>query len=121
MNQLGIFVLFLLCIGPANFPSPASTVSLLSTVIPKVIVSLPQGTDSSKVAITYFMTGSFGGYGNSMQQLPDLTAYSFDAGINGAKAVDIKIVAYSPGCSLGFFDMPVRNDADIKVLYACNT
>jgi len=121
MNQLGIHVLFLLCLGSANFTPLATPASAFTPpVIPKVIVTLPPGTDSSKVAITYFMIGSFGGFGNSMQQLPGLSSYSFDAGINGAKAAEIKIVAYAPGCSLGLFDLPVRSESDITVLFVCN-
>jgi len=120
MKQFGILVLTIFCLAPVELTGPADAALLPDQTIPKVMVSLPQGTDSSKVAITYFMSGPFGGYGNSMQQLPGLSAYSFDAGINGAKAADIKIVAYAPGCSFGLFDLPVRGETDIKVLYACN-
>jgi len=87
--------------------------------IPHIVISLPADIPSEKIEIRYFLTGPFGGYGDSVNKQPNLHSYDITAGINGSAANNAKIVMYANGCSFVTFDIPVTGESDLQESFAC--
>ncbi len=87
--------------------------------IPHIIIALPADIPSEKIEIRYFLTGPFGGYGDSVNKQPNLHSYDITAGINGSAANNAKIVIYANGCSFVTFDIDIKNDSDLQESYVC--
>ena len=99
----------------AENPSP------ISYRIPHITITLPADIPSEKIEIRYFLSGPFGGYGDSVNKQPNLHSYDITAGINGSAANNAKIVIYAPGCNFATFDLPIKGEADLQESYVCKT
>ena len=54
------------------------------------------------------MTGAFGGYGVLIGGKPNVETYTIDAGVGDSPAVDVKVIAWLPGCEMPAFDVKVQ-------------
>lgn len=75
---------------------------------PTILLKLPKETDAAKVRIYYFMIGVFGGYGAPIEGKPHVETYMIDAGVGDSPAVDVKAIAWLPGCEMAAFDVRVQ-------------
>ena len=87
--------------------------------IPNIIIELPADIASEKVELRYFLVGSFGGYGDSVNKQPGVHSYMVPAGVNGSMATNAKIVAYAPGCAFMTWDIPIHDATDQKKTFTC--
>jgi hypothetical protein len=76
---------------------------------PKIRLSLPPEAPSEAVQIDYFMTGPFGGYGTLVSLKAGQSTYDIVASVDGKAAIDVKLIAYLPGCQIEILDIPVRS------------
>lgn len=72
---------------------------------PTILLKLPEEVDAGKVLIYYFMSGAFGGYGRPIQGKTGTKSYTIDAAVGDSSAVDVKVIAWLPGCQMPAFDI----------------
>lgn len=80
-----------------------------SQPLPRVLFVLPSGVASETVQISYFMTGSFGGYGGFVRTETNRASYDIDASVDGKPATRVKVIAYLPGCEVVTLDIPLQH------------
>ena len=78
---------------------------------PLISLFLPRGFPSETVQVEYFLSGSFGGYGEFVRPQHDRQTVEFRAAVNGKPADRIQVIAYLPGCELVVFDFPLAGTA----------
>jgi hypothetical protein len=86
------------------------------TQTPVISLRLPDGIPSEQLQIQYFMTGSFGGFGNFIRPIPNLNRYMIPASVGGEPAHDIKVMAYMPGCEFSVLDILVQGNAERQIV-----
>jgi hypothetical protein len=91
----------------------------IESKIPHIVIALPADIPSEKIEIRYYLTGPFGGYGDSVNRQPNLHSYDITAGINGSAANNAKFVMYANGCSFVTFDIPIKSETDLQESFAC--
>lgn len=94
---------FVLFIGVA----PAATNQNVTS--PQVSLALPPGIAPETVQINYFMVGPFGGYGSFVRAENGRVVYNITASVNGKPAINVKVIAYLPGCDIETLDIPVHS------------
>lgn len=88
---------------------PAAAVQDSASQQPAAItLSLPTGIPSETVQINYFMIGPFGGYGGIVRKEKGRTSYDIVASVDGKPAVNVKVIAYLPGCEIETLEIPVQ-------------
>ena len=98
--------------------APLALITGLATVVvgqttgpneaPRITLALPAGIDSAAAQISYFMSGSFGGYGGFIKTEKDRLIYDIEAAVENKPAIRIKVIAYFPGCEIVTLDIPVE-------------
>ena len=76
----------------------------LATAKPIAIV-LPPGTASETVQITYALEGSFGGHGDYVAAVPNVTSYEVPVAVEGKIADRVQIVTWIPRCEMRTYDV----------------
>lgn len=86
---------------------------------PMITVSLPHAVSSEKVEIRYFMSGAFGGYGGYVRQEKNRQSYEIIAAVKDQPAIDIKIIAYSPGCAFKTYHFRLDEVREARADFVC--
>jgi hypothetical protein len=81
-----------------------------SRQLPRVTLSLPAGTRSEAVQISYFMGGPGGASGGYVKAEKNQPKYVIDAVVEGKAATEMKVVAYLPGCEIVTLDIPLHGE-----------
>src|SRR5205814_1600248 len=82
----------------------------------KIHLNFPPEIPSDIAQINYFMTGPFGGYGSFVKTEKGKSAYDIIAAVDGRPAVNVKLIAYLPGCQIETFDIPVQSESTSQQL-----
>jgi hypothetical protein len=112
----GIFSIFLVT---SAFLSPAAEIPSQSDGFPSVSVLLPANIPSESVQISYFLVGSFGGYGGYTKQRPGLQSYEISASVEGKAASEIRMIVYASGCEIKTFVLPVTEGSRPEQEFEC--
>jgi hypothetical protein len=88
---------------------------------PSILMSLPPEIPSEDVAIRYFMTGPFGGYGSFVEPKSSLHSYEIIASSKNQRATSIKIIVYAAGCMFQTFQFDLRQAQQGSTHFVCET
>ncbi len=83
---------------------------------PTVSLHLPPDVTADNVQISYFMAGSFGGYGGFLTIEKGQVLYEFPAAVNGKPAGSVKIIAFMPGCEIETLEIEMQGTSQARTL-----
>jgi hypothetical protein len=83
-----------------------------------ITLYLPADVASERVQISYFMIGSFGGYGASVTTEKGHVSYDVPVSVDGKAAEVVKIIAYLPGCEITKLEIAMHGTSEARTL-AC--
>jgi len=89
-----------------------------SSAHPKILIDLPEVIASDNASIDYHMTGTFGGYGMQAGVKREEKTFTIDAAVGEAPAVNVKLIAWIPGCEIGTLTIPIQEEITRRKL-AC--
>lgn len=81
-----------------------------SSTHPKILIDLPEAIASDSASIDYHMTGSFSGYGGLEGLKPSERTYTIDAAVGDVPAVNVKLIAWIPGCEITTLTVPIQEE-----------
>lgn len=85
---------------------------------PIITLYLPPDVASETVQISYFMLGSFGGYGGPVSTEKGRVLYDIPTSVDGKPAEVVKIIAYLPGCEIAKLEIAMQGASEARTL-AC--
>jgi hypothetical protein len=83
---------------------------------PRITLSLPPNIPYETAQIGYFMTGTFGGYGDFVKTAKGQSSYDLRTSVDGKAAADIKVIAYLPGCEIVTIEIPMDGTSLVRPL-----
>lgn len=86
---------------------------------PFISILLPPSVPSETVQISYFLRGSFGGYGDYVRSKSDVTSYEVPATVEGRLATEIRAIVYARGCEIQTFVIPVTENSEASQKFDC--
>jgi hypothetical protein len=84
-----------------------------------VSISLPPDFPSETVQISYFLIGSFGGYGGYAAQRTGVHSYEIPTIVQGKAATEIRMVVYASGCQIQQFVIPLAEHSRVSQEFSC--
>ena len=103
----------------SGFLSPEAQTPSKKGNSPSVSVLLPPNIPSETVQISYFLIGTFGGYGSYTEQRPGLQTYEIPVSVDGKLANEIRMIVYAGGCEIKTFVLPVTEGSRVKQQFEC--
>lgn len=88
---------------------------------PSILISLPPAIPSENVAIRYFMTGPFGGYGGFVEAKSSVHSYEIIASCGDQPATSIEIIVYAAGCKFRTFQFDLSQVPQVSTHFVCET
>jgi hypothetical protein len=88
---------------------------------PSILIALPPAIPSDNVAIRYFMTGPFGGYGGFVEARTSVHSYEIIASADNQPATSMKIIVYAAGCKFQTFQFDLSQVRQVNTRFVCET
>ena len=86
---------------------------------PSASISLPPNVPSEKGQISYFLTGSFGGYGGYTARRTGVDSYEIATTVEGKAATEIRMIVYASGCEIQQFVIPLAEHSRVSQEFPC--
>ena len=100
-------------------PFPAGQQISAPRSLPHLRLGFPTQIPAESILIEYFLSGPFGGYGQIIPLKKDQRVLDIPAGVDTQPAVNVKVIAYLPGCEYARLDLPIDDATTTKDL-RCN-
>lgn len=108
-----------LFLGMASLLPQSGQTPKTAIFLPSVSVSLPPDVFSETVQISYFLSGSFGGYGAYVAQRTGVHSYEIPTMVEGKAAKEIRMIVYVSGCEIQQFALPLTEDSRVNQEFQC--
>jgi len=86
---------------------------------PKVSIVLSADVPPDKVAIQYYLYGSFGASGGGASPEPTSRSVEILPSVKGKVADRLKLFVWAPGCQIATFDVAIQL-SDLREFYSCS-
>src|SRR5579862_449284 len=103
----------------ASFLLPAAQGSSTAELGPSISISLPSEIQSDTVQISYFLRGSFGGFGSYVKPTSGVHSYEIPTVVDGQAATEIRIIVYATGCEIQQFVHALDGDSHAIEEFVC--
>jgi hypothetical protein len=82
-------------------------------------VRLPPEIRSEQVQARYYLTGLFGGYGDSVKAEAETNVYLIGTSVHHQAAESLKVILYAPGCQIVTIDVPSLSESEKTKEVSC--
>jgi hypothetical protein len=110
---------FAILLGTASLLPQTAQTSANAKFMPSVSISLPPDILTRTVQISYFLVGSFGGYGGYATQRAGVHSYEIPTLVEGKAATEIRMIVYAAGCEIQTFGITRAKDSRVNQEFAC--
>jgi hypothetical protein len=82
-------------------------------------IRLPPEIRSEQVQARYYLTGLFGGYGDSVKAEAETNVYLIGTSVHHQAAESLKVILYAPGCQIVTIDVPSLSESEKTKEISC--